>query len=289
MMNFDDTSNTSFHVDLDLGLALHDQYFDGHRKRESKKKEENPSKYNIAYPSLTLGPSNEEDEENTNYIILDSASKIESCDQNLLTSLSIESSFSNSTSMKKETCEELEVEVEIEKVPIPKVGNVDEDGNPRKKLRLTKEQSEVLEENFKEHSTLNPKQKQALAQKLNLQARQVEVWFQNRRARTKLKQTESDFEELKKCCETLTEENMKLQKELQELKSMQTVATTTTPFYMQIPAATLTICPSCETICGGNNNNNNGTTTLLIGSKGHGLYKNNDDNYQFPHSSSAAC
>ncbi|GAU26940.1 hypothetical protein TSUD_06120 [Trifolium subterraneum] len=155
-MNFYDTSNTSFHVELDLGLglALHDQYFDGHKKIESKKKEENLSKYNKAYPSLTLGPSNEEDEENNNYIIIDSASKIESCDQNLLTSPSIESSFSNSTSMKKETCEELEVE--IEKVLITKVGNVDEDGNPRKKLRLTKEQSEVLEENFKEHSTLNP-------------------------------------------------------------------------------------------------------------------------------------
>jgi homeobox-leucine zipper protein len=154
-MNFDDTSNTNFHVDLDLdlGLALRDRYFDGHRKRESKKKEENPSKYNKAYPSLTLGPSNEENEENTN-IILDSASKIESCDQNLLTSPSIESSFSNSTSMKKEKGEELEIE--IENVPITKIGNVDEDGNPRKKLRLTKEQSEVLEENFKEHSTLNP-------------------------------------------------------------------------------------------------------------------------------------
>jgi homeobox-leucine zipper protein len=66
-----------------------------------------------------------------------------------------------------------------------------------------------------------------------------------------------------------------LQKELQELKSMQTVATTTTPFYMQIPAATLTICPSCETICDGNNNNDYPpTTTLFIGSKAHGLYEN---------------
>lgn len=66
--------------------------------------------------------------------------------------------------------------------------------------------------------------------------------------RTKVKQTESDFEVLKKCCETLTEENKKLKKELQELKSMQTVVAT--PFYMQIPAATLTMCPLC-----GNNKN----------------------------------
>ncbi|XP_076906074.1 homeobox-leucine zipper protein HAT9-like isoform X2 [Bidens hawaiensis] len=61
--------------------------------------------------------------------------------------------------------------------------------NGRKKLRLTKSQSALLEEAFKHHSSLNPKQKQELARELKLRARQVEVWFQNRRARTKLKQT----------------------------------------------------------------------------------------------------
>ncbi|KAM1683028.1 hypothetical protein EV1_033921 [Malus domestica] len=62
----------------------------------------------------------------------------------------------------------------------------DEDGNggdmSRKKLMLSKEQSPLLDETFKEHNTLNPKQKQELAKQLNLRLRQVEVWFQNRRA-----------------------------------------------------------------------------------------------------------
>ncbi|XP_020258712.1 homeobox-leucine zipper protein HOX27-like [Asparagus officinalis] len=58
----------------------------------------------------------------------------------------------------------------------------DENGNSRKKPRLSKEQSAFLEESFKEHNTLNPKQKVALAKQLNLRPRQVEVWFQNRRA-----------------------------------------------------------------------------------------------------------
>ncbi|KAH9621005.1 hypothetical protein KSS87_017225 [Heliosperma pusillum] len=123
----------------------------------------------------------------------------------------------------------------------------DDDGHvntPRKKLRLNKHQSAMLEESFKLHSTLNPKQKQALADRLNLRPRQVEVWFQNRRARTKLKQTEVDCEYLKKYCETLTEENMKLQKEVAELKAMKLAQ----PYYMHLPAATLTMCPSCERI-----------------------------------------
>ncbi|KAL5762821.1 hypothetical protein ACOSP7_019085 [Xanthoceras sorbifolium] len=120
----------------------------------------------------------------------------------------------------------------------------DENGCTRKKLRLSKEQSAFLEESFKEHNTLNPKQKLALAKQLNLRPRQVEVWFQNRRARTKLKQTEVDCEYLKRCCETLTEENRRLHKELQELRALKT----SNPFHMQLPATTLTMCPSCERV-----------------------------------------
>lgn len=122
----------------------------------------------------------------------------------------------------------------------------EEDGSTtRKKLRLSKEQSAYLEESFKEHNTLNPKQKLALAKQLNLRPRQVEVWFQNRRARTKLKQTEVDCEYLKRCYETLTEENRRLQKDIQELRALKVAHPS---FYMHLPATTLTMCPSCERI-----------------------------------------
>lgn len=123
----------------------------------------------------------------------------------------------------------------------------EEDGgeNSRKKLRLSKDQSAILEESFKEHNTLNPKQKLALAKRLGLRPRQVEVWFQNRRARTKLKQTEVDCEFLKRCCEQLTEENRRLQKEVQELRALKM----SPQFYMQMtPPTTLTMCPSCERV-----------------------------------------
>ncbi|EYU37303.1 hypothetical protein ABFS82_10G139700 [Erythranthe guttata] len=89
----------------------------------------------------------------------------------------------------------------------------------RKKLRLNRDQTTLLEDSFRQHTTLNTVQKQALAEKLNLKPRQVEVWFQNRRARTKLKQTEVDKEFLKKNCERLSEENWRLKKELLELRA----------------------------------------------------------------------
>ncbi|XP_068643970.1 homeobox-leucine zipper protein HAT14-like [Aristolochia californica] len=124
---------------------------------------------------------------------------------------------------------------------------------PRKKLRLSKEQSALLEESFKEHSTLTPTQKQELAARLNLRPRQVEVWFQNRRARTKLKQTEVDCEFLKKCCESLSDENRRLKKELQELRSVKMG----TPFYIQLPRGptNVTMCPSCEKVAPVDSNN----------------------------------
>lgn len=134
--------------------------------------------------------------------------------------------------------------VEVERAS-SRASDEDDNGMCRKKLRLSKEQSAYLEESFKEHNTLNPKQKLALAEQLNLRPRQVEVWFQNRRARTKLKQTEVDYEYLKRCCETLTDENRKLHKELQELRALKT---TSNPYYMQLPATTLTMCPSCERV-----------------------------------------
>ncbi|KAJ3681829.1 hypothetical protein LUZ60_014402 [Juncus effusus] len=125
-------------------------------------------------------------------------------------------------------------------------------GGSRKKLRLSKDQSAVLEESFKEHNTLNPKQKAALAKKLNLRPRQVEVWFQNRRARTKLKQTEVDCEFLKRCCENLKEENRRLQKEVHELRALKLISPQA---YMQMtPPTTLILCPSCE----------RGSTNLLV-------------------------
>ncbi|PNY02587.1 homeobox-leucine zipper protein HAT14-like [Trifolium pratense] len=118
--------------------------------------------------------------------------------------------------------------------------NNNNNNDSRKKLRLTKEQSTILENTFKLHNTLNPVQKQSLADQLNLKTRQIEVWFQNRRARTKLKQTEVDYELLKKHCQNLSDENRRLKKELQELKLVQS------PLCPQRTPSKPKMCSSCD-------------------------------------------
>ncbi|KAI3472433.1 hypothetical protein Pfo_029554 [Paulownia fortunei] len=123
----------------------------------------------------------------------------------------------------------------------------------RKKLRLTRDQTTFLEDSFEQHSTLNTVRKQALAEKLNIKPRQVEVWFQNRRAWTKLKQTEINCKFLKKNCERLSEENLRLKKELLELRLAVKIEKPTPPvpppppYFFHIPeGAKLETCPSCE-------------------------------------------
>nr|GMD65122.1 homeobox-leucine zipper protein HAT3-like [Ipomoea batatas] len=122
-------------------------------------------------------------------------------------------------------------------------GDDDAAAAARKKLRLSKEQAAVLEDTFRGHNTLNPKQKVALAKQLNLKPRQVEVWFQNRRARTKLKQTEIDCEYLRRCCERLADENRRLHKEVNDLRALKL----SPQLYMNMsPPTTLTMCPQCQ-------------------------------------------
>ncbi|KAG1366682.1 homeobox-leucine zipper protein HAT9 [Cocos nucifera] len=139
-------------------------------------------------------------------------------------------------------------EAEVERV-FSRASDEEEDASARKKLRLTKEQSALLEERFEY------------------------ILY-----RTKLKQTEVDCEILKRCCETLTDENRRLQKELQELKALKFAS----PLYMRFPAATLTMCPSCERVSGASNGSKgDGTEPFMVAQPKPHLFN--------PFTHSAAC
>ncbi|KAL2898397.1 Homeobox-leucine zipper protein HOX21 [Bienertia sinuspersici] len=66
-------------------------------------------------------------------------------------------------------------------------------GGGEKKKRLNLEQVKTLEKHFEQGNKLEPERKIQLAKALNLQPRQVAIWFQNRRARWKTKQLEKDY------------------------------------------------------------------------------------------------
>lgn len=123
---------------------------------------------------------------------------------------------------------------------------------PRKKLRLSKDQSRLLEESFKHNHTLNPMQKEALSMQLKLRPRQIEVWFQNRRARNKLKQTEMECAYLKRWFGSLTEQNRRLHREVEELRAIRVAPPTLfLPHnHDKPPASTLTMCPHCKRVTG---------------------------------------
>ncbi|PNY16434.1 homeobox-leucine zipper protein HAT22-like [Trifolium pratense] len=240
--NQDASNNPSLQLILGLALTLTKQDTPPSSNNVVTKPYSSSNNNNYeTEPSLTLGLSTKSYYEEP----LDFSTQTNSPHHSV-----VSASFSSGrVKRERDVSSELEMETtEIERVS-SRISDEDEDGATaaRKKLRLTKDQSAMLEESFKQHSTLNPKQKQALARELNLTPRQVEVWFQNRRARTKLKQTEVDCEFLKKCCETLTDENRRLQKEVQELKALKLAQ----PLYMPMPAATLSMCPSCERLGGG--------------------------------------
>ncbi|KAL5537924.1 hypothetical protein UlMin_045873 [Ulmus minor] len=96
----------------------------------------------------------------------------------------------------------------------------------KNKQRFNDEQIKSLEVMFKSDSRPEASAKQQLAGELGLEPRQVAIWFQNRRARSRTKQLEQEYSILKasynnlaSSIESLKRENQVLGKQLQELKS----------------------------------------------------------------------
>ncbi|KAI3807458.1 hypothetical protein L1987_23386 [Smallanthus sonchifolius] len=90
---------------------------------------------------------------------------------------------------------------------------------PEKKRRLTADQVKFMEQSFESDNKLEPERKIQLAKELGLQPRQVAIWFQNRRARSKNKQLEKDFDDLQESYNKLNANYENLVKEKEKLKS----------------------------------------------------------------------
>lgn len=143
-MGFDDVCNTGLVLGLGLTAA-----------QESSTSKAAKKPCSNFEPSLTLGLSGESYQQ----VFPKKIDVNKGCDESVdlyrqASPHSAVSSFSSGR-IKRERDLSSE-EVEVERVS-SRVSDEDEDGpNARKKLRLTKEQSALLEESFKQHSTLNP-------------------------------------------------------------------------------------------------------------------------------------
>mmetsp|Transcript_26106 Transcript_26106/g.42775 ORF Transcript_26106/g.42775 Transcript_26106/m.42775 type:complete len:349 (+) Transcript_26106:397-1443(+) len=73
--------------------------------------------------------------------------------------------------------------------------------NNKKLDRLRGEQVQVLIQEFEMNNRLNGKRKLELAQRLELHPRQIQVWFQNKRAKLRVKDTHKQYEKLQKTYE----------------------------------------------------------------------------------------
>lgn len=86
------------------------------------------------------------------------------------------------------------------------------------KRRFSDEQIKTLEFMFESEARPESRTKQQLASDTGLQPRQVAIWFQNRRARSKTKQIEHEYNRLKDSFDTLVSSYESLKRENQSLR-----------------------------------------------------------------------
>lgn len=91
---------------------------------------------------------------------------------------------------------------------------------PPTKKRLSSEQVKHLESSFDMDNKLEPERKNQLANDLGLQPRQVAVWYQNKRARSKTKELEHKYDILKLQFQTILAEKQELEAEVFRLREL---------------------------------------------------------------------
>ncbi|KAL5730520.1 hypothetical protein ACHQM5_003327 [Ranunculus cassubicifolius] len=89
----------------------------------------------------------------------------------------------------------------------------------RQKNRLTEDQLRLLEESFSQDKKLEPERKFHLAYQLGMPAKQVAIWYQNRRARWKTQNIEGDFRTIQLRLESSLAAKGQLQNEVGRLRA----------------------------------------------------------------------
>ena len=86
------------------------------------------------------------------------------------------------------------------------------------KKRLTQEQVKLLERSFSSNNKLEPDRKLLLAKQLGIPARQVAIWYQNKRARWKTQSLELGYNAIQMKLDTALAEKRRLEKDVERLK-----------------------------------------------------------------------
>ncbi|KAL5718828.1 hypothetical protein ACHQM5_011693 [Ranunculus cassubicifolius] len=88
----------------------------------------------------------------------------------------------------------------------------------REKYRLTEDQLRLLEASFNQEKKLEPERKFRLAFQLGMPAKQVAIWYQNKRARWKTQNIELEYRKIQQRLDIVLAEKGKLQMEAAMLR-----------------------------------------------------------------------
>ncbi|KAK9047800.1 hypothetical protein SSX86_033238 [Deinandra increscens subsp. villosa] len=142
------------------------------------------------------------------------------------------------------------------------------------KKRLTNEQVKLLETSFNFNNKLDSTRKSHLAQELGVPARQIAIWYQNKRARWRNQSLETDYKALQHRLERVSNDKNRLEREVERLKgelekAKDLLVSSKTMNYASLPS----FSTSCDEV---------GSSSLL---GDHGDFYVCFDNHQFDHKS----
>uniref|UniRef100_A0A251RT84 Homeobox-leucine zipper protein n=1 Tax=Helianthus annuus TaxID=4232 RepID=A0A251RT84_HELAN len=86
------------------------------------------------------------------------------------------------------------------------------------KKRLTNEQVKLLETSFNYNNKLDSTRKSHLAQELGIPARQIAIWYQNKRARWRNQSLETEYKAIQHKLERVSSDKSRLEREVERLK-----------------------------------------------------------------------